>query len=205
MTPRGKGLLLGWLQSGSMASGRHADAETKGRDKITQVLNRSIVIDGARCFPALDMGTDTRAELQPGTPVTPFDHGFEDDLLQPRASGTLPIGVPPVDAKLAREAVRVYNEKAKDPLTEDAVNADIKPDLAAPSKERLPPAPATMRQVDIEREVGKLKEARKRIRLGPEAFAVDQGTISKGTSAKPSVCLFTVHDARETCVTVADL
>lgn len=51
------------------------------------------------------------------------------------------------------------------------------------------------------REVEKVREARKRIKLGAEAF---QPTPAPGTTAtqvkvagaaKPSVCLFTIHDA----------
>lgn len=132
--------------------------------------------------------------------MTAFDSGFESDLLQPRQAHPVALGIPPVDPKLAREAVRVYNEKGKGPpLTEDDVNDDVKPSLNAPTKERLPPFSATMRQVDVAREVGRLTEARKRIRLGPEAFVAEPGTIGRTASAKPSVCLFTVHDSRETC------
>lgn len=55
------------------------------------------------------------------------------------------------------------------------------------------------------REVEKVREARKRIKLGAEAYApgatgaiVTTGKAKeKSEAAKPSVCLFTIHDAGE--------
>lgn len=83
------------------------------------------------------------------------------------------------------------------------------PELVSPFPAELPPYPTTLRTIDVMREVEKVREARKRIRLGAEAYApgaVESQIIradgrpvhGQGTgtqAAKPSVCLFTVHDS----------
>ena len=57
--------------------------------------------------------------------------------------------------------------------------------------------------VDVAREVAKVREGRKRIRLSAEAFS--ETAVSKPPSGthKPSVCMFTVHDAGDSCVRVS--
>jgi transcription initiation factor TFIID subunit 5 len=83
------------------------------------------------------------------------------------------------------------------------------PELISPFPADLPPYPSTLRTIDVMREVEKVREARKRIRLGAEAYAPGavesqliradgrkvNGQDAASQAAKPSVCLFTVHDA----------
>lgn len=94
------------------------------------------------------------------------------------------------------------------------------PNLLSPFPADLPPYPATIRTIDVQREVELVREARKRIRLGAEAYYPPEQQITAGgtggqlgaglTSSgggseqaeprgkkvgKPSVCLFTIHDA----------
>lgn len=80
------------------------------------------------------------------------------------------------------------------------------PELVSPFPAELPPYPNALRTIDVMREVEKVREARKRIRLGAEAYgpgAVEsqvirtdgRKSVTSSTAAKPSVCLFTVHDA----------
>ena len=67
-------------------------------------------------------------------------------------------------------------------------------DLITPDVTNGPHYP-TVRALDIAREVSKLREGRKRIRLSAEAFA-ETGPARAPTGVhKPSACLFTVHDA----------
>lgn len=75
--------------------------------------------------------------------------------------------------------------------------------LVSPGVAEILPYPSALRTIDVAREVEKVREARKRIKLGGEAFgsaaAVNTvGGLPNPTGAsKPSVCLFTVHDSGE--------
>lgn len=109
-------------------------------------------------------------------------------------------------------------DKASDPnATPPIAGSD---GLVAPSASDLPPYPPSFRTLDIKREVELVRAARKRIRLGPEAYeagatggaATAGKTKASATGAgaadvgggvgKPSVLLCTVHDAGETCVII---
>jgi len=95
------------------------------------------------------------------------------------------------------------------------------PSLLSPFSSDLPPYPNSIRTIDVQREVELVREARKRIRLGAEAYYPPEQQITAGGSGgqlgaglignggssadkkedrakkvgKPSVCLFTIHDA----------
>ncbi|GAA5837820.1 hypothetical protein JCM11251_004669, partial [Rhodosporidiobolus azoricus] len=126
-------------------------------------------------------------------------------------------------------------EKPADETGEESAAEDKKDDkaegkgvekLLAPFPADLPPYPSTFRTLDVLREVELVREARKRIRLGAEAFKPDGQLITAATAAagqgaggvgvgpgeagekgkgvgKPSVCLFTVHDAGESYVQIS--
>ncbi|BGP25162.1 Transcription initiation factor TFIID subunit 5 [Rhodotorula toruloides] len=104
-------------------------------------------------------------------------------------------------------------------------------DLVSPFPAELPPYPAVFRTLDVQREVSLVREARKRIKLGGEAYAPEGALVPTNTGeagaalgaaligredgkkgeredkrrgvAKPSVCLFTVHDAGESLTTIS--
>lgn len=83
------------------------------------------------------------------------------------------------------------------------------PELMSPFPAEMPPYPTALRTIDVMREVEKVREARKRIRLGAEAYTAPandavvpvpgQNKDKAAVAAKPSVCLFTVHDAGDRC------
>jgi len=102
----------------------------------------------------------------------------------------LALGLGPYpDEKLDREVAHETKDEA-------AGLARIEPpaDLITPDVTNGPHYP-TVRALDIAREVSKLREGRKRIRLSAEAFA-ETGPARAPTGVhKPSACLFTVHDA----------
>lgn len=112
-----------------------------------------------------------------------------------------------------------------DPTTTSLTDAQ----LISPFKDDLPPYPSSFRTLDVAREVERVREARKRIRLGPAAYVPEGALIpttrgdgagalgagllgDKGDGkarvrddlrkgvAKPSVCLFTLHDSGDSCV-----
>ncbi|KAG0665146.1 Transcription initiation factor TFIID subunit 5 [Rhodotorula mucilaginosa] len=59
-------------------------------------------------------------------------------------------------------------------------------DLVAPFPADLPPYPSTFRTLDVQREVELVREARKRIRLGAEAYAPEPPLVPTTTTATPS-------------------
>lgn len=83
-------------------------------------------------------------------------------------------------------------------------SAETAAHLVSPFPGELLPYPSTLRTIDVAREVEKVREARKRIKLGAEGFknsdgrvvvAGDKNEALRSEVGKPSVCLFTVHDA----------
>ncbi|GAA5977148.1 hypothetical protein JCM5350_003236 [Sporobolomyces pararoseus] len=109
------------------------------------------------------------------------------------------------------------------------VSTAEKSSLLAPFPSDLPPYPNSIRTIDVQREVELVREARKRIRLGAEAYyppeqqisttgtggQLGAGLIGNGTAGadkkedrgkkvgKPSVCLFTIHDAGDSLSTAS--
>ncbi|GAA6054586.1 hypothetical protein JCM3770_000064 [Rhodotorula araucariae] len=63
------------------------------------------------------------------------------------------------------------------PADEQAAKKAPADELISPFPAELPPYPSTFRTLDVAREVEKVREARKRIRLGPEAYAPDGALI----------------------------
>lgn len=98
----------------------------------------------------------------------------------------LKLGLPVLDPKLEKEVGRVL----KDDYTPSVVEGGV-------TKEEGLPYPSTLRTVDVVREVERVREGRKRIKLGT---GTGEEGGEGGAGAKPSVCLFTVHDAGESFV-----
>lgn len=71
----------------------------------------------------------------------------------------------------------------------------------APSESDLPPHPPTFKTIDVNREVEKVRDARKRIRLEPSALGnIDLNSPQAGAvraRALPSICAYTLHDVAE--------
>ncbi|GAA6032360.1 hypothetical protein JCM8097_008136 [Rhodosporidiobolus ruineniae] len=132
-------------------------------------------------------------------------------------------------ASAAGEGESGEGGEAKKPSTaggeEDVKSAPAAPSgptLLAPFPAELPPYPSTFRTLDVQREVELVREARKRIRLGAEAFKPEGALVVTAASVggegkkgegeggreerrraigRPSVCLFTVHDAGDSLTT----
>jgi transcription initiation factor TFIID subunit 5 len=120
------------------------------------------------------------------------------------------IAITPLDPSLAPTDATA----APDAVGLDSTSSSSLPPLTTPLASDLPPYPTTLRTIDVAREVEKVREARKRIKLGAEAFQIqERGVVAKKDAAdvdgpteasKPSVCLFTVHDAGDRLVLIRD-
>ena len=120
------------------------------------------------------------------------------------SKGELKLGPAPISDELRTETERALREQAmvdRDPgaqydvhYTRPAPPAGV----SAPAKEDLLPHPPNFRTVDVRREVERVKDARKRIRLEPATLNSAHLNTPQGRSrALPSICAYTMHDVGE--------
>ena len=142
----------------------------------------------------------------------------------------LKLGPMPADPKLDKEVQRVLqaertatpqlvaststlvtngtSEDSNIQSTSTSTSAFQETPLAPVLPSDLPPYPPSFRTIDVKREVEKVREARKRIKLGPlgndqAATQITATSPSGGSQAKyslPSVCMFSFHDTGDTYV-----
>lgn len=120
-------------------------------------------------------------------------------------NGELKLGPAPISEELRQETERVLREQAL--LERDASQYDpFSPrsavhGLVAPSESDLPPLPPSFKTIDINREVEKARDARKRIRLEPSALSSVDLNSPQSAAARmrtlPSICAYTLHDVGE--------
>ena len=122
------------------------------------------------------------------------------------AAGELKLGPTPIPEELRVEAEKSLREQAmmdRDP-TAQYDNQLIRPTTAAgivsPTTADLLPYPQPFKTVDVRREVEKVRDARKRIRLDPSTLSTTDGN-TQGAAARqlslPSICAYTLHDVHE--------
>lgn len=138
--------------------------------------------------------------------------GLQSDLGIPAGKRDPPsvhlrLGATPRDSRLEKDVQRELQANDEDPTLPGSTGEDDdKAASGVPLQGQGLPYPGGFRVADVKREVEKIREARKRIRLGPEAFKTESALDGDGEkekqallqSNKPSVCLFTVHDAAQT-------
>lgn len=122
------------------------------------------------------------------------------------AAGELKLGPAPISEELRAEAEKSLREQAmmdRDPAAQYD-NQLIRPTpvagIVSPTTADLLPHPQTFKTMDVRREVEKVRDARKRIRLDPTTLSAADGGTSHGTAARlslPSVCAYTLHDVHE--------
>jgi transcription initiation factor TFIID subunit 5 len=169
---------------------------------------RSRSVSPLRRGPKAFLTLQTVPGLPKGGPSS-REVGLQSDLFMKEADGSfaafqpLKLGQHPRDPKLEKEVDRVLRETGDEPSPPQRAQPGITP----PTREDGPPLPPSFRVADVKREVERIREARKRIRLGPEAYAGPEVMLAshhempkdaKFSAAKPSVCLFTMHDTLDT-------
>lgn len=143
--------------------------------------------------------------------LIPQSNGTSTPFTNPQAfnsaAGELKLGPAPISEELRAEAEKSLREQAmmdRDP-TAQYDNQLIRPTTVAgivsPTTADLLPHPPTFKTVDVRREVEKVRDARKRIRLDPSTHTASDGNNTQGTAARqrslPSVCAYTLHDVHE--------
>lgn len=131
--------------------------------------------------------------------------------------GSLKLGPLPIDDTLRQEAERRLREQQMngfDPEVSGGSQYDlpfpfgvVPVGIMAPTGNELLPRPPQFRTFDIQREMDRVRDARKRIKLDPSSLSGDidiHGFDRQSTAARaralPSICAYTLHDAADGCV-----
>ncbi|PLW19478.1 hypothetical protein PCANC_04497 [Puccinia coronata f. sp. avenae] len=213
LSERAKNLLMTWLQTESL--GGDTD-ESRAKDRMTSTINEKVRVEYTPVsllsqFPS-GLESDFQQQLQQTSAIEPplklgpapkdpkLLREVSKILAQEEApaksaeSGDIPDGEI-ADVAMAdgtKSTVHQSNPPAT-PIIPEAVPSNS--DLIPPTNADLLPYSNNFKTLDLRREVESIREARKRIRLGPEAFRDKQ--VEKEVW-KPSVCAFTIHDAGQT-------
>ena len=200
----------------------------RGRAAVMRVVNNHLRFDGMLlyfhpCIRSLfTMISVTASNTTSVSPIAweestgllssliPQAPGATTSLTNPQgfntSQGSLKLGPAPISEELRTETEYKLREQATvdtDPGAQyDASN--IRPSIQgviSPAEADLPPLPPTFKAIDVSREVQKVRDARKRIRLEPSALTngdVDSPhNAALRARALPSVCAYTLHDAGE--------
>jgi transcription initiation factor TFIID subunit 5 len=200
----------------------------RGRAAVMRVVNNHLRFDGnlystlicmSSVFTANTVTTSNTSSVSPNaweestgllSSLIPQSNGATANLTNSQAfnssNGELKLGPAPISEELRLEAERVLREQAiveRDASAQyDSLN--IRPavqGVVVPSESDLPPLPPSFKTIDVHREVEKVRDARKRIRLEPSALAsVDINSPQGGAArarALPSICAYTLHDTGE--------
>jgi transcription initiation factor TFIID subunit 5 len=230
MSRSGLSLLIGWLTEGSSGEGTGAglgfSGETgkRGRSATLGVVNNHLRFDGEsihfpRDHPTYHESTVTIASSTAATPnsweestgllssLIPQNKNATTTLVDPRAfnasAGQLKLGPVPLSEDF-QTAIKEQAMVDRELSTSYDFNYNIQPTVpgtVAPTTTELLPHPPTFKTLDVRREVERVRDERKRIRLEPSTLtAVGVNSPAAATyraSALPSVCVYTLHDVPE--------
>jgi transcription initiation factor TFIID subunit 5 len=214
-------------EASGAGEGFSGDRGKRGRAAVMRVVNNHLRFDGnfflqfcmLPAFTANTVISSSAAAVSNAweestgllSSLIPQANGATPNLTNPQAfnasKGDLKLGPAPMSEELRNEMERVLREQAmvdRDPTAQYDIHytrpAAI-PGIAAPSEVDLLPHPLTFKTIDVKREVEKVRDAKKRIRLEPSSFtAIDLSSPQAGVArarALPSVCAYTLHDVAE--------
>ncbi|KAA1066476.1 Transcription initiation factor TFIID subunit 5 [Puccinia graminis f. sp. tritici] len=215
ISERAKNLLMTWLQTESL--GGDTD-ESRAKDRMTSTINEKVRVEYTpiSLFSQFQCGLESdfhqqqqqTASTEPPLKLgpTPKDPKLmrevakllaqEEAPPKPAESGDLPDGES-ADVAMTDGTKTTTNNPTNVPSTPIIPEATPSTsDLIPPTNADLLPYLSNFKTIDLRREVESIREAKKRIRLGPEAFN-DNKQVEKEVW-KPSVCAFTIHDAGQT-------
>ncbi|KAI0004261.1 TFIID and SAGA subunit [Russula compacta] len=216
MSRSGFALLLGWLTEGvggeapGAGDGFFGEKGRRGRAAVMRVVNNHLRFDvdttgASKSFASREDNTGLLSSL------IPQSNGTSTPFTNPQAfnsaAGELKLGPAPISEELRAEAEKSLREQAmmdRDP-TAQYDNQLIRPTtvggIVSPTTADLLPHPPTFKTVDVRREVEKVRDARKRIRLDPSTLSAADGNNTQGAATRqrslPSICAYTLHDVHE--------
>ncbi|KAF8846313.1 TFIID and SAGA subunit [Paxillus ammoniavirescens] len=219
MSRSGFSLLVGWLTEGvggeALGAGEGFSGETgkRGRASVMRVVNNHLRFDVTAASTtavspnAWEESTGLLSSLIPKTTHAAGTSAIPDPSTFNASKGDLKLGPPPIPEDLHAERERVLREQAmldRDPNAQYDIHfarPPVVPGVVSPTEGDMLPYPPSFKIIDVQREVEKVRDARKRIRLEPSALgSVDlnsaQGGAARGR-ALPSICAYTLHDVGE--------
>ncbi|KAG6331995.1 hypothetical protein ID866_7098 [Astraeus odoratus] len=217
MSRSGFSLLVGWLTEGvggeapGAGEGFSGEKGKRGRAAVMRVVNNHLQFDVTNASTTVMLPNaweECTGHLAPLIPTTatqvnasaiPNPHTFN------ASKGELKLGATPLPEDLRAETERVLREQAmldRDPGAQ--YDAYMRPQTAAgivsPTEADLLPHPPSFKTVDVQREVEKVRDARKRIRFDPSTLNSTESSSTQGPArarALPSICAYTFHDVGE--------
>ncbi|TDL28530.1 TFIID and SAGA subunit [Rickenella mellea] len=215
MSRSGFGLLVGWLTEGlggeapGAGEGFSGEKGKRGRAAVMRVVNNHLRFDVTSSSTtsvsphSWEESTGLLSSLIPQTGRT----STSDPATFNVSKGELKLGPAPIDETLRGETERLLREQAMTGIdggvsAQDFLNyrPSTIPGLISPAVSDLPPLPPSFKTVDVKREVEKVRDARKRIRLEPSALSYEKDANSSQAAALraralPSICAYTIHDS----------
>lgn len=117
------------------------------------------------------------------------------------SKGELKLGPAPMDEGLQTETERILRENGTELSDQDLqlLRPPTSGNLLAPQSTDLPPLPPSFQTLDVKREVERIRDARKKIRLEPSALTLEKDSSSPQAAAAraralPSICAYTMYD-----------
>ena len=231
MSRSGLSLLIGWLTEGSSGEGTgtgtgfSGETGKRGRSATLGVVNNHLRFDGnySRIFPghlfAHFYPTVTTTSSTAVTPnsweestgllssLIPQNKNATTTLVDPRAfnvsAGQLKLGPVPLSEEF-QTAIKEQAMMDRELSTSYDFNYNVQqtvPGTIAPTTTELLPHPPTFKTLDVRREVERVRDERKRIRLDPSALTTvgvnSPAAATYRASALPSACIYTLHDVPE--------
>ncbi|KAI0778289.1 TFIID and SAGA subunit [Trametes elegans] len=214
MSRSGFSLLIGWLTEGTggepsgSGEGFSGEKGKRGRAAVMRVVNNHLRFEVTSTATS---SVSPRAwEESTGfiSAVVPQTNGSTTDATAFNASkGELKLGPAPIPEDLRAETERTLQDQAMvdhDP----GARYDLQfarqappPGLVSPTLAELPPHPPMFKSVDVKREVEKVRDARKRIRLDPSVLNGANVNTAQSAAVRaralPSICAYTFHDVGE--------
>lgn len=215
MSRSGFNLLVGWLTEGiggegaGVGEGFSGDKGKRGRAAVMRVVNNHLRFDVTSTNTALvsphswEESTGLLSSLVPPPSSSSTANKKANDAVTFNASkGGLKLGPIPPDENLQNETERILKEQSTTGTLTVEETQLLRPsapkDLVAPQASDMLPLPTTFKTVDIKREVERVRDARKRMRLDPSALGSDKDSSTHGPGTKikalPSICAYTLYD-----------
>ncbi|KAI0734470.1 TFIID and SAGA subunit [Fomitopsis betulina] len=212
MSRSGFGLLVGWLtegvggESAGAGEGFSGKRGKRGRAAVLRVVNNHLRFDVTTSTTTSVAGNAWEESTGLLTSVIPQASGSGSSTIANAQSfnaskGELKLGMPAMHEELRTETDRALRDQAladRDP----GIHDDLKILYNKPTTEtggvpqsELPPYPPSFRMVDVKREMEKVRDARKRIRLERNEVRTPQGVAKN--QPLPSICAYTLHDVGE--------
>ncbi|KAG8877972.1 Transcription initiation factor TFIID subunit 5 [Tulasnella sp. 332] len=217
-------------EAAGAGEGFGGDSNKRGRAAVRRILNDRINIDVTTASSTevpesiWEENTGLLSSLVPpieaaaNATISPTAlSAIPSPIAYNKARGQLKLGPAPLQDGLAEEAKRVLREEPDpDVIMADGVNG-VEPGtssarrrtthltsadatLVNPEPTDLLPRSFHFKSIDVKREVEKVRDARKRIRLEPVGhsaadYEMDRTALFARSGTLPSVCAYTFHDA----------